>query len=196
MIPWKWLIIDGWKSHGIPAYLVGTLIDDLNARAEAEGQPVAFEAKDTIHCAIDQPGMCYTDRPWMTFQIDGLAVEMPCEDVFDFVQQLKKLPKRTWKHGESQFVGADYYKVHGFHRCLVLTPDLHAQLLAELEAGLQEAEARATAFLADKKPAWQVLQEANAIAAGKDKDAYKNVDFGGHKNDRIHDKLKKPKGQA
>jgi hypothetical protein len=195
VIPWKWLIIDGWKSHGIPAYLQQTLLDDLSEREEQKGHgDLEFEAKDTTTCGIDMPGMVAMNRPWMTFQIDGLSIDIPCEDVLEFIEQLKAAPMRTWTKGTTEYVGSSYYKLHGFHKCIVLTPDLRAELLTQLESNLEEAEAQSKAFWADRKLPSQVLQEANAKAHGLEIDAYKNVDFGGHKHDRFQ-KLGK-KGEA
>jgi hypothetical protein len=186
MVPWKWLLIDGWMSHAVPAYLVQTLVDDLAGRPESEGKVPEVVAEDITRFSIDRPGMAAMGRPWMDFYIDGLHISTPCEDVVTFIGKLKKRPMRTWDKGTTRYVGANYYKLHGFNRCIVLTPDLRFDLIEALEAKIENAEAQATAFYADRKPLGQVLQEANAIAHGLDRDAYKDQDFGGHKNDRFH----------
>lgn len=192
-VPWKWITSPNWKSHGVPVYLVQALLDDLRARQEGDGE-VEYTEKDTVHCAIDQPGMVCMDRPWMTFQVDGLTIEIPCEDVLSFYTQLKNLPAREFTHGKSMGVGMTYYKLHAFHKCLVLTPDVRQELLDQLGERAMEAEVQATAFYADRKLPSEVLREAAAAATDTPLDEIPNL--GANRQDRFKKTLMGKKGDA
>lgn len=209
MLLWKWLILDGWKPHAVPMWLEKALLDDLRSRPES-GKDLEYTSTETTNMAIDFPGMVAIDRPWMTFALDGLAVEIPCEDVGGFVNELKRLKPRHFKGdhtaGETVLLsngdriiatgvdeGVMYYKLHGFNRCIVLTPDLYVDLLEALEARLDEAEEKATVFWATRKLPSQILREANAVANGIPVEEV--PDCGGHKNDRFHARVIK-KGEA
>lgn len=188
-LPWKWLIIPGWLSHGVPVYLVQSLLDDLRARQKDPSAELEYTETDTVSCAIDYPGMICVDRPWSTFKIDGLTIEIPCEDVASFYSQLKDLPPREFKEGKGMGVGMTYFKLKGFCKCLVLTPDIRVELLEALAAGMSEAEAKATAFWADRKAPSDILREAAAASSGLPLE--KIPDLGGHKVDRFAKPVKK-----
>lgn len=180
---WRWLVIDGWKSHAVPEYLEGALVADLHARHPDE-EPAKVESSPINSMGIDQPGMVAMDRPWMTFKIDGLDIEIPCEDVASFILQLDALKPREFVHGNlGAFKGLTYYKLHGFCKCIVLTPDLKVMLTEALQADVAEAEAQATAFWADKKLPSEVLREANAEALNVPVEEI--PDCGAHKQDRF-----------
>ncbi len=230
---WVTLRADGWKLHVVQAYYEGCLRQDLTARPENQGETPDWESKSITTMSIDMPGMVHMDRPWSAYFLDGLAIEIPCEDVATFIHRLDALKERTFKthyrpgdriqpagyihdngvyksaliepdgtfkEGEILATGDEpgyaYYKLHGFACCLVLTPDQRMLLLEQMRADVHNAEARATAFYVDKVPAAQVLQEANAVAHGLPRDAYKDKDFGGHKNDRFHIENMKKGGDA
>jgi hypothetical protein len=231
VIPWNYLIIDGCKPHTVPLHLEGALVDDLFSREELKGsEPLEFTSKPVTKVSIDMPGMVAIDRPWMPFQLDGLVIEMPCEDVASFLSKLIALKPRyfkspyapgekiptgvTWtedgktypgyldkdgkvQKGELLATGNEpgqmYYKLHGFTMCIVLTPDQHMLLIDALRAGLQEAEAQATAFWAGRKLPSQVLREAAAVTSGKPIEEIPNL--GANKQDRFHAQLPK-KGDA
>jgi len=181
---WRWLIIDGWKSHAVPEYLEGCLVTSLHARQAPEDDHAEVQSTPLVSMSIDQPGMVVMTRPWMTFHIDGLDIEIPCEDVLSFLSQLNEAKPREFGHEKAgAFKGLTYYKLHGFHRCIVLTPDLKMMLTEALEAGLAEAEAQATAFYADRKLPSEILREANAAALGKPIEEI--PDCGAHKQDRF-----------
>jgi hypothetical protein len=148
-IPWKWLKIDGWKSHGLPAYLVHSLVDDLNARAEADGGPerMTMAESDLKRVHLYMPGFSLMDMPTLEFQVDGLTIEIPAHDVGTMHVQLQNARRRTFKHGGGLGVGMDYYKFHGHCRCLVLTPDVRAHLLEQMEANSEEANRIADALM-------------------------------------------------
>lgn len=165
MLPWKWLNIEGFKSHAVPAYLEGVLLDDLRARARGDDPltpPPEVVSEQTTSVAIDNPGMVALDRPWMSMRVDGLTLDIPCEDLGVFYERLKKAPERVWKEGTSMFVGASYYKLHGWNRCIVLTPDIRMELLTTMKEKLAEAEDEADRFWSGRKTPGEVLAEANA----------------------------------
>lgn len=181
---WRWLVIDGWKSHAVPEYLESVLVGDLAARQPPDDDPAEVQSHPIVSMGIDMPGMVCTTRPWMTFHIDGLDIEIPCEDVASFLLQLNSLKPREFTHEKAgAFKGLSYYKLHGFCKCIVLTPDLKVMLTEALEAGVAEAEAQATAFWADKKLPSEILREANAAANNIPLDEV--PDCGAHKQDRF-----------
>jgi len=171
-VKWKFVTFEGALPHLIGASLVKAIVADLEAR-DCKLKKIA----DCSDWSIDMPGMCRIDRPWEKFTFLGLdPVAIPSEDVLAFVEQLENLKERTSN-------GRRYYKLHAFRRCWVLRPSQHAKLLKMLRARGLKAEQTAAAFYADKKPASEVLREANAKAQGLPVEQI--PDCGGHKNDRF-----------
>lgn len=158
-LPWKWLVIDGWKSHGVPSYLVHSVLEDLTARAVKDhgmepGTLLSYEEQEVTSAYIDEPGISITNMPTMDFKVDGLTIEMPVHDVGVMRSQLRNARRRTFsEHGKGLGAGMDYYKLHGFCRCLVLTPDIRSILLEQMDARVDEAEAIADAFMEARKGA-------------------------------------------
>lgn len=174
-VKWKFVTFEGALPHLIGSSLVKAIVADLEAR-DCTVRKIA----DCADWSIDMPGMCRTDRPWEKFRFLGLdPVAIPSEDVASFIVQLEGLKERTSN-------GRRYYKLHAFMRCWVLRPSQYSKLLATLRGIVPKAEQAARAFYADKKPASQVLREANAKAIGVPVEQI--PDCGGHKNDRLHPK--------
>ena len=164
MTRWQAISFFGAKHHIVPIYLAQTIIDDLRERGCELDSQLA-----TLECYVDQPGMMAMNRPDMDMYIEGLNIQIPCEDVASFVLQIQDHKRR----------GTDdvpYYKVHGRASCLVFTPTQFAEFKAKLSKALPDAEAQAAEFWAGKKVYSEVLRDANG---GGDKN------FGGNKMDRF-----------
>lgn len=176
MEKWKWVIFDGAIPHMCSPSLVDVIVADLERR----GCPVSEVQDGDGKFTIDMPGMVAVKRPWEDFEFDGLELSIPCEDVDTFVVYIGEDLKE--RGGE----GGRYYKIHGWHRCLVVTPEQRGRLLAVLRDRLPTADRRAREFYATMKPMSQVLREANAAANNVPVEQI--PDCGGHKNDRFHPK--------
>lgn len=146
---WKWIVFDGAVSHMVPNELRDLIVIDLERR----GCGFGWEDEGT-HISIDQPGPIATTRPVEHFYMDGLDLEIPCEDVGYMLAELASLPLR----------GGCYYKLHGDRRCIVLTQSMRDQLLAELQRVFPEAEAKAAEFWHGRKTPIQVFREYAGVS--------------------------------
>jgi hypothetical protein len=145
---WKWVVFDGAVSHMVPNELRDIIVIDLERRGCAFGWE--NEGKTLF---LDQPGPIATTRPVEKFVLDGLELEIPSEDVGHFTLELAEMSIR----------GGCYYKLHGFHRCIVLTQALRDELLLKLREVLPSAEARAAEFWAGRKTPAQVFRQAAGV---------------------------------
>lgn len=120
------------KPHVMRVSGAGTeaVIKDLLDR----GHPLT-SCENTDITNLDYPGMVLMNRPWSTFELENLTVEIACENVGPFFRSMAKLKDR-----------GGYYKIHSWHHCLVLDPTQFYILLGRIETGLAEAEARDTEF--------------------------------------------------
>ena len=135
---------------------------------------------------IDMPGMISTKRPMESFVFEGLKLLVPCEDVAAFVLQLEKLTMCTAGAAPDTAIrdtGDGYYKLHAFHKALVLSPYQRTRLLAKLLAILPNADRRAREFYAVTPSASEVLREAASRVHGIPMEEV--GDLGGHKNDHL-----------
>jgi hypothetical protein len=86
---------------------------------------------------FDLPGMIWTQRQKMTVRVDGLSLFVPCHDWGVILARLRKSESRIFASGET------YYKLHGYCRCVVMTPEQRESFLRALEAGYDEAYEKA-----------------------------------------------------
>ncbi len=182
MTRWRYILYAEVVAHCCPDFLVEPMLEDLRVRTRLTPMQPPYPPADAP-CArlhLDMPGMVMTTRPWEDFDFEGLALSIPSEDVGAFLCELENAPARSWG-----------YKLHGFHKCLCLSPAQRDDLLELLRARYVEADTRARVFYADKKPLSLVLREANAHA---NKIPIEQVpDCGAHKTDHLHPKNR---GQA
>lgn len=124
----------GIISHMIPVHLYQNLMKDLSLRIK-DFDPKGCGRSTAESIDIDAGGMCRIDRRYHKFEIDGLAVDIPSEDVSFMLFELKHLKERKFDDG------TPYFKLKGFYyRALVLTPELRDQLLSLMEEKLEECE--------------------------------------------------------
>lgn len=132
---WFSISADDWKHHAVPAVFVEALIAEMHERG-FKGELVR---KPIEKWGIDRGGMCYQDRPWEHFQVDGLRLGMASEHVGYFRAKLREMAPRTF--GERT-----YYKLHSHWNCVVLTAAQRQGLLAALGKREARASERADAF--------------------------------------------------
>lgn len=164
---WRALRFYGAKNHIVPSHLVQEIIDDLLARK------CELESSEPItECGIDQPGMLAVGRPCVSFDLNGLEIDMPCEDVATFLL-----------HTDGYKLRGNYYKVHGWLTCVVMTPAQFKQYRAVLARELPDSEQRAAEFWAGRAVYSEVLRETAAKLSGTPLDKIPNL--GGNKADRF-----------
>lgn len=168
---WRWLRFEHAKAHLVSAGLVSVIVADMKAR-----DCVLESNEPIVEFSIDMPGMCRTDRPIETFRFMGLSVSMPTEDVASFAAEAGTLEPRGTG-------GRQYFKLHGFHRCWVLSDAQRRLLLARLLRMTPAAEAKTQVFYADKQSPAEALREAAAKGTGRPVETM--PDLGGHKLDRF-----------
>jgi len=88
---------------------------------------------------IDQPGMCQSERPWETIELDDLKLSVPSEDVFLFILQLQEIPRLS--RGKDS-----WYEIKAFAKSLAVTVRQHGRLVRELKAILPRALRRNERF--------------------------------------------------
>lgn len=168
MAGWHWMQFDGAIPHMVPTELRDVIIANLESRRYH-----LVEETPGMSMYIDMPGMIAVDRPDSTFDLDGLEISIPCEDVVDFIHKLKSLSLREER----------YYKLHAFHRCIVLTPTQRDVMLQILEELYPQAEAEALAFWSNRLLPSQMLREIAAKQTGRPVEEMPNL--GGNKQDRF-----------
>ncbi len=181
---WLFLVFDEAIPHLCPKSRTRVVQDNMLVR----GSPL-ISSRPCKDFSIDFPGMVAIDRPIETFNLFGLKVEIPSEDIASFIEQLESLEPRMSNPDKASWF--QYYKLHGFLRAWVLTPSSREELLKTLKGRLQTAELRSKVFYFDRKLPSQVLREAAAKASGQ---PIENIpDLGGHKVDRF---VNMKRGQA
>jgi hypothetical protein len=128
---WASAVHYDYKSHAIPEPLVDGVLDNLSSRG-CRGMNTETIPDDGI--SFDLPGVISVDRNMHDIQITGLKISIPSTDVATFFSMLNSLEERNE-------IGTKYYKLHGFHRCICLTPELKDELVEALKAVLPEAMA-------------------------------------------------------
>lgn len=178
---------EGLKAHFVTAGYERALLDDLKARAHN----IKATVREITECGLEWAGcMVHADRPWESIDIGGLEVHIPCEDVIDALDRVRKLPLR-WFAGKT---ARSYYKLHDIWRCLVMRPHEKGRLEAEIVRLQVSAEQRALVFYADKVSPAEALRGANAHSAGVPPEQM--PDFSGADGHRIDRFFNKPRGEA
>lgn len=170
-------------AHAVPARLMTAVIDDMVSRDC--GSP---SFKVLTAAFLDQPGMISTLRPIEEgFVLGGLTLGIPSEDIAAMLCQLEDVKMRGSLFSSDPAQQA-YYKLHGFMRAIVLTPEYRNSLLEQLRAVLPAAEARATAFYAEHRLPSEVLREAAAKVNNIPLDKVPNL--GANKQDRFKSRVR------
>lgn len=94
--PWRWLTFDDsgpghTVAHGVHESLVDVAIADLQQRYPDHGNLASNTALPQL--VLDVPGMAITTRPIEEFNVDGLKLEIPSEDLSAFAQMLMMPPR-------------------------------------------------------------------------------------------------------
>ncbi len=138
---WYLLTSDTAVTHICPDFLIDAVVKDLNANKMALDK--APELLKDGRAGIDLPGMALANRPRCIFRLNGLRLYIPCLDVGalyeDRLEEDKNFRQRTVGHHV-------FGKMHGWRCCVVLTPEMRANLLADMKARYPRAMKREDAF--------------------------------------------------
>lgn len=141
---WYRILYDHAKTHQVSSVLKDALIADLVQRGHTPATGAGRESFEAIKAisdgGLDLGGSMFVDEPRLAIDVDGLVLHVPARDVSLLLCWARRLTARTFSNG------ADYYKHHGRWHALVLDPDQHRQMLAELEKLAPRADAIDEAF--------------------------------------------------
>lgn len=156
---WRFFRFETSMGFICPEHLVETLIAELRQPTEhpedpgCEGELVTDRA--VVDAFIDMPGMVAIGRPAEKFELAGITLEMPCEDVLAFVDQLERT-KIHHVRGRSFFIMVGMYG-----RCVVLTPRNRERLLGQMRERLPLATEKSRVFYATRRTPQQTLKDMN-----------------------------------
>ena len=125
---WLLYVTGGWKPHWCPIELLAGLMQD----AGAHGKPQGF-FEPAHHGVVDLPGMIMADRTYQDFDLGGFTLSIPTEDIEHYYDKIRYNPLRTFGDGK------EYYKIHGWLHCVVLTPSQRKELIGMIEVVLPAA---------------------------------------------------------
>jgi len=129
---WAVVLFAGYKTHFCPSELAGDLIADIEARG---GETV--EMKETKEGRADLPGIVSTNRVWEDIEIGEFKLGFPSLDFEYFMEELGRTPLRKFGSGK------EYYKIHGWLHCVVLTPEQRIAVLAKMAEMLPDVRKHA-----------------------------------------------------
>lgn len=152
----SFVYVDRLKTHILPSSLV-----EIHDEYVADGFKSHPVKPPTIleECYLDVGGPAYTDRPIEEFFVDGLNVCVPSEELPLFYETWATLTKRY-----TRTTGSPYFKLHGMHIALVLTPMPHARFVTDVHERLTHAKLRADEFAAKRQSINEVIADANVAA--------------------------------
>lgn len=169
MAKWKWARFasksgapDTFKPHAFPATLERSLLRDLIDRDAA-----VSSVEPCTSLFADEPGIINVRRPIRHYDVGGLVLQIPSEDVDVFQHRLAEAPARTFEPLPRSHVHRSYFKLHTWRLCLVLTVAQKNNLARQLLADLQFAVADARAFYSQNKLPTTVLREVQEARAGR-----------------------------
>lgn len=113
-----------WVSHAIPEVLYKAVMESLHQRGFHYYETTELVEGDRV--VIDLPGMIMMNREFRGVNIDGLTIEIPCTDWEVLYSVLAKSEVRT-------DAALPYYKLHGWHRCICLTPQHRDNMLQAMD---------------------------------------------------------------
>jgi len=141
---WYWLrpdldemfVDDGRRTLVAAMAVPETLIDSV--RAHLSGLDIKWIEELLDEFFMDGGGMAFIDAPKMALEIEGVKIETYASHVNALFDTLDDLEPAT------EDMGVEYFLVSGFHRKLLLTRPLLAELQQAMLPLLPEADALAT----------------------------------------------------
>lgn len=121
--------------------LFPALLRDMEGRAHAMRESLFLDPGTIV--MFELPGIVTMGRPLETFRFDGMVLVVPCEDVACLRIMLDESEPRVFEYEGQQIT---YHKIHGYQRCLVLSPSQREELSAMLAAAEPAATARGWEF--------------------------------------------------
>ncbi len=162
MTSWRWLVFednaDGSyiTSFAVHQWSYRAVMADLRSR-HPDDKIKKDEPSDELF--LDTPGMVITTRPIETFNLLGLRLRIPCEDVGQFANALLNAmtdPKQD-QHWRLLDTAVPYLRLKGFHRAIILTRGQVRMLWKMLDERSATAAVRSDAHWA----AWSAQVEAD-----------------------------------
>lgn len=133
---WHWLTYQNAVTHAVSETLLASHKREARRRGFRED-----DGSGTLdRLGFSLPGMAIQGEPWEVVRVDGLAISVRGHDFGSVLGELRGLKRRKFADGKQ------YYKLHGFHRAIVLTAAQRQELERAMSAVVDEVDARATAF--------------------------------------------------
>jgi hypothetical protein len=129
LIIWNAHSHEGVKPHFVPDSLMHTILTDIGRRFHAPVLQTLDRTGELMR--IDRGGPMMISAEWVSVDIDNATLEVPVRDIEVYYMDLLQSPLR----GEP---GAQYYKLHGWLHCVVLTPEQRKTILFAWGTKLQE----------------------------------------------------------
>ncbi len=165
MAKWKRVSFEHAVVHVVCLELFPFLVSELGTRghplkdfATTYGpqwvESLGPNPKDITEWSIDIGGACHADRPSEMFQIGGMPLAIPCEDVAPLLAEIRRCERREFTGmrsispatGNATGYARPYYKLHGWNQAIVLTPSQYNGLRAQMLSRAPAAHARGRAF--------------------------------------------------
>lgn len=127
---WYWMF-DAYKvkSHFVGEELLTTIKDDLYSRVK----DLALTVERCTSGYFDLPGMMSLTALQVEVDLKGLILSIPAWQVEDILGMIKNLKVRVSAEGK------EYYKLHGYCRCIVLTPTQRDSFIKQLTSELSRS---------------------------------------------------------
>ena len=130
----SWVVLRqaGTKSHFCHRDMVADLTVDLMSRFKEE-----VEVRGAVQGVIELPGMCMSDRPWEDIVVEDFKLQIPSQDFGYYRAILEKSSLRKFANGK------EYYKIHGWMTCVVLSPKQREEVMKQMDEVAEEVDHRA-----------------------------------------------------
>lgn len=127
MAKWKLVLFEsGVKAHYIPEALEKDIVDELYTRF----MQVPMTSYDKDESWYDPGGMVMEGEELLTWTFtEGISIGTRVSHFEYLLEELMESPVR-------EVNGKQYYKLHGWMHCIVLTPEQRNFLLSELQKNL------------------------------------------------------------
>lgn len=150
---WSGVMFGGFKTHFCPNELVSQLVADIISRG---GEVI--DIKSVTQGWADLPGMVLADRPWEDIQLKNFKLGFPSQDFEHFLRELNNANVRKFADG------SEYYKLHGWLHCIILTPDQYVQVMLKMDEMLPAVRNRCKEADERMNKAREVLEKKKVLA--------------------------------
>lgn len=128
---WVGMNVPGAKYHFVPPDLADMVEADLRRRIQVKDEELEwyrpFRRTDRDEASTDLPGWVHMDRTWWSCLLPGaLKISFPDSQTEFFAERVSDASLRFGPAGE------EYYKIHGWLQCIILTPNQRDYLLQKM----------------------------------------------------------------